>query len=115
MDSRGILQGPVSSFVESTVKSDDGANSALDSVSVDGTTSHAQLSRNPKDGAFRRRRGSRWKANSYPAAKIGGTTEEIARYEARAYAMLYRQSCKGREVVPPHICLFAESVRTLGS
>ena len=50
--SRGILQGPVASFVESTVKSDDGPNNALDSVSVDGTHRNAQLSRNPKDGAF---------------------------------------------------------------
>ncbi len=89
--SRRMLQGPVASFVESTVKSTDGHNNALTYVSFDGTTRHDRFSRNPKDSAFRRRRGSRWKAHSDPADKKRGTTEGIARYEARAYAMVYRQ------------------------
>ncbi len=86
--SGGILQGPLESFEESTVKSADGPNNALASVPVDGTHLHAQLSRNPKEGTVRRRRGSRGKAHSDPAAKRGVTAAGIAGYDAREHAMV---------------------------
>ncbi len=52
MGSWGIVHGQLASFVEAAVKSTDGSQNALASMSVDGTDLHAQLSRYPKDGSF---------------------------------------------------------------